>query len=91
VETLLNNSIPVDPIGVSSFIAYLYNRQIIVWSHDVSPHVVTTHNPDDFQIPETHPKYAEIQKMRHPPGAPINIWDKQQISSIGHCWALLPK
>jgi hypothetical protein len=52
--------------------AFLYNRSISDWDHTNQPHTLARYTPDDFQIPKTHPKYAEIQKMQSPPGPPIN-------------------
>ncbi|MDR0727918.1 MAG: hypothetical protein LBF26_03445 [Puniceicoccales bacterium] len=87
---LHNNDVVCASEPVFRIVAYLYNCEINVWDHDKDPHTLIVYHPDDFKIPEIHPKYAELVSVRHPfRNLPINIWDKRLVLSIGHCWALV--
>jgi hypothetical protein len=88
---LENHAIGCHGKRVFPVVAYLYNCTVNVWDYDAQPHTLEIYSPDDIQIPETHPRYAEIQAMRPPPGKEINILSKPLVSWIGHCRALLPK
>jgi hypothetical protein len=100
MKVLPNDSTPIGEGCLAKIVAYLYNCTVNVWNYDAQPHTLEIYSPDDFQIPETHPRYADMQEMRLQkvketsilnPKREINIKIKRLVPSISHCWALLPK